>query len=82
MISKLNRMLVGWRNYFSVGTVQETYRSVDSYLFQRLRQWWCRKHKVRNRRDSRFSAKFLYQQLGLVELRARRHVPCAKVCEA
>ena len=82
MIGKLNRFLVGWRNYFSVGTVQETYRSVDAYLFQRLRQWWCRKHKVRNRRDSRFSARFLYQQLGLVELRARRHVPCAKVCEA
>ena len=82
MIGKLNQMLVGWRNYFSVGTVQETYRAVDAYLFQRLRQWWCRKHKARNRRDSRFSTRFLYQQLGLVELRARRHVPCAKVCEA
>jgi group II intron reverse transcriptase/maturase len=82
MVGKLNRILVGWRNYFSVGTVQETYRGVDAYLFQRLRQWWCRKHKVRNRRDSRFSARFLYQHLGLVQLRARRHVPCAKVCEA
>jgi reverse transcriptase-like protein/group II intron maturase len=79
MTGKLNRRLVGWRNYFSVGTVQETYRSLDAYLFQRLRQWWCRKHKVRNRRDSRFSARFLYQQLGLLQLRARRHAPCAKV---
>jgi RNA-directed DNA polymerase len=82
MIGKLNRSLVGWQNYFSVGTVHETYGGVDAYLFQRLRQWWCRKHKVRNRRDSRFSARFLYQQLGLVQLRARRRVPCAKVCEA
>lgn len=79
MIGKLNRMLVGWQNYFSFGTVLETHRSVDAYLFQRLRQWWCRKHKVRNRRDSRFSERFLYQQLGLVQLRARPHVPCAKV---
>jgi group II intron reverse transcriptase/maturase len=79
MAAKLNRMLVGWRNYFSVGTVQEAYGSLDAYLFQRLRQWWCRKHKVRNRRDSRFSGRFLYQQLGLVQLRARRRVPRAKV---
>lgn len=79
MIAKLNRILVGWQNYFSIGTIQTSYRSVDAYLFQRLRQWWCRKHKIRNRRDSRFSGRFLYQQLGLVELRARRHVPSAKV---
>jgi group II intron reverse transcriptase/maturase len=79
MIAKLNRKLVGWRNYFSVGTVQEAYRSLDAYLFQRLRQWWCRKHKIRNRRDSRFSGTFLYQHLGLVQLRERRRVPWAKV---
>jgi group II intron reverse transcriptase/maturase len=79
MIGKLNRMLVGWQNYFSIGTVQVSYESLDAYLFQRLRQWWCRKHKVRNRRDSRFSTRFLYRHLGLVQLRARRHVPCAKV---
>jgi RNA-directed DNA polymerase len=69
MIAKLNRILVGWRNYFSVGTVQRSYRAIDAYLFQRLRQWWCRKHEVRNRRDSRFSTRFLYQQLGLAQLR-------------
>jgi group II intron reverse transcriptase/maturase len=72
MVAKLNRILVGWRNYFSVGTVRETYRAIDSYLFQRLRQWWCRKHKVRNRRDSRFSMTYLYRQLGLIPLRASR----------
>jgi group II intron reverse transcriptase/maturase len=71
MIAKLNRILVGWRNYFSVGTVQHSYREIDAYLFQRLRQWWCRKHEVRNRRDSRFSTQFLYQHLGLVQLRAQ-----------
>ena len=71
MVAKLNRILVGWRNYFSVGTIQRIYRSLDSYVFQRLRQWWCRKHEVRNRRDSRFSTQFLYRQLGIVQLGAR-----------
>ena len=79
MTAKLNRILVGWRNYFSIGRVQPVYWSVDAYLFQRLRQWWCRKHKVRNRRDSRFSTRYLYQQLGLMQLRAARRVPCAQV---
>jgi RNA-directed DNA polymerase len=72
IIAKLNRKLVGWRNYFSVGTTSQVYGSLDSYLFHRLRQWWCRKHKVRNRRDSRFSCPFLYEQLGLVRLRAAK----------
>ena len=74
MTSKLNRILVGWRNYFSVGTIARVHRSIDVYVFQRLRQWWCRKHKVRNRRDSRFSGELLYRQLGLIQLRVG--APC------
>ena len=71
----INRLLMGWANYFSVGTVRRTYSSQDQYVFQRFRQWWCAKHRVQNRRDSRFSGKYLYQRLGLTQLRARpRHV--------
>ena len=66
---KLNRQLVGWANYFRVGTVQEAWGSIDCYVFQRVRQWWCAKHKVRNRRDARFSANYLYRQIGVVRLR-------------
>ena len=76
----INRLLTGWANYFSVGTVRGTYSSLDAYVFQRLRQWWCAKHRVRNRRDARFSAKYMYQQLGLIQLRARpRRVVCANM---
>jgi len=72
-VGEINRMLSGWANYFSVGTVRLTYSSIDAYVFQRLRQWWCAKHRVRNRRDARFSGKYVYQQLGLNQLRARPH---------
>ena len=75
MVAKLNRMLVGWRNYFSVGTVHRTYGSLDHYVFQRLRQWWCAKHTIRNRRDARFSGGYVYRQLGLVRLRDANRVP-------
>jgi RNA-directed DNA polymerase len=66
----LNRQLVGWANYFCVGTIKQAWGSIDHYVFQRVRQWWCAKHKVRNRRDARFSANYLYQQAGVVRLRA------------
>jgi group II intron reverse transcriptase/maturase len=71
VVAKLNRILVGWRNYFSVGTVYRIHSSLDHYVFQRLRQWWCAKHTIRNRKDARFSDEYVYQQLGLVRLRAR-----------
>lgn len=71
MVTGINRLLTGWANYFSVGTVRRFYANADRYVFQRLRQWWCAKHKVRNRRDARFSYKYVYGQLGLTRLRAR-----------
>lgn len=67
----INRTLIGWANYFSVGTVVSTYSAVDSYVFQRFRQWWCAKYKIRNRKDARYSERYAKGQLGLVRLRAR-----------
>ena len=66
---ELNQLLVGWANYFCVGAIHYAFGSVDCYVFQRLRQWWCRKHEARNRRDARFSPHYLYQELGVVQLR-------------
>lgn len=68
----INRTLIGWANYFSVGTTSAAHSAVDHYVFQRFRQWWCAKHKVRNRRDARYSRQYASGQLGLVQLRARR----------
>ena len=76
--AELNRILRGWANYFRPGTIAQAYGNIDHYVFHRLRQWWCRKHKVRNRRDARFSEKYLYRELGVVRLRVlRRHFSCA-----
>lgn len=80
IVTVTNRLLTGWANYFSVGTVRRAYSGVDFYVFQRLRQWWCAKHNVRNRRDARFSYDYVCRQLGLTRLRARpRRVACANV---
>jgi RNA-directed DNA polymerase len=72
----INRLLIGWANYFRVGTIRHAWKSVDYYVFHRLRQWWCRKYRIRNRRDSRFSTKYLYQQMGIACL-GDRPTPCS-----
>jgi hypothetical protein len=71
-VATINRVLVGWANYFSVGTAADAHGAVDHYVFQRFRQWWCAKYKVRNRRDARYSQQYANGQLGLIRLRTRQ----------
>ncbi len=70
-VVRLNRLLVGWSNYFRLGPVSKAYRSVDMHTRERLRQWLCAKHKVAGRGTSRFPDDYLYQELGLVRLALR-----------
>ena len=68
-VARLNRMMVGWANYFCLGRVRQAYRNVNYHAMKRLRQWLCRKHKVRGQRGtSRFSDQYLHEQLGLVNI--------------
>ncbi len=75
----LNRLLVGWATYFCLGPVSPAYAAVDSHARGRLRQWLCRKHKVRGRGTSRYPDEYLYQELGLIRLTLRtRSLPWAQ----
>ena len=47
MVAGLNRLAVGWANYFCLGSVSKAYRIVDEHLRYRLRMWLNHKHKVR-----------------------------------
>jgi hypothetical protein len=78
-VAGLNRLMVGWANYFCLGPVSKAYRSVDSHARSRLRRWLCKKHKVQGRGETRYPDKYLYQTLGLVQLEARTsNLPWAK----
>ena len=68
-VAAINRKLNGWSNYFCLGPVSKAYSAVDYHAVRRLRQWLCKKHKVRGAGLSRFSAEYLYFELGLVRLR-------------
>jgi RNA-directed DNA polymerase len=79
VVGTLNRMLVGWANYFCLGPVSKAYAAVDTYTTTRLRQWLRKKHKVRGNGRSQFTHDYLYQTLGLVCLPERtRNLPWAK----
>jgi RNA-directed DNA polymerase len=72
VVDKLNQKLVGWANYFSVGTVTQAYGVVNYHVTNRLRRWLCAKHKVRGPGYSRYPDAFLYEKLGLYQLRSKR----------
>ena len=46
--------MLGWAKYFQLGQVSPAYRAVDAHAIKRLRQWLCRKHKVRSGKYVRY----------------------------
>lgn len=67
-VAWLNRVLLGWSNYFCLGPVSSAYRAVDRHARHRLRQWLKRKHKRRSLGASRLPDRYLHGVLGLVRL--------------
>ena len=70
-VARLNRKLLGWSNYFCLGPVSRAYRALERHCCDRLRQWLCAKHKVKNRGMTRFPDRFLFEELGLIRLSDR-----------
>jgi len=70
-VARLNRMLVGWSNYFCLGPVSRAYAAIDRYARYRLRRWLCAKHKEYGQGRKRFPARYLHEVLGLVQLAPR-----------
>ena len=71
VVARLNRLLTGWANYFTLGQVSPAYAAVDRHATRRLRQWLCRKRKVRTGKEMRFPAERLLQEYGLTRLAPR-----------
>jgi RNA-directed DNA polymerase len=70
VVQRLNELLLGWGNYFRVGTVAPAWRVVQGHTGRRLRRWLWRKRGesggVRGHPNMT-----LYEEYGLVDLSAR-----------
>jgi group II intron reverse transcriptase/maturase len=71
VIKTLNRVMVGWANYFCLGPVSKAYRAIERHARRRLRQWLCAKHKLRWPAAQQYPEAALHQTLGLVQLSTR-----------
>ena len=64
----LNRSLLGWSNYFCYGTCRSAFRGVDRYVYERVRDFLARRHKVAGRGTHRFSCDVVHGERGLLRL--------------
>jgi RNA-directed DNA polymerase len=66
-VTKANRIIRGWANYFSYGTVARTYWNLNAFLYTRVQRFLRRRHKVPGRGTRRFPAKWIFGPGGLLE---------------
>jgi RNA-directed DNA polymerase len=65
---ELNRKLRGWRQYFRCGSTSQAYRAVDEYVYDRVRNFLRRRHKVSSQGTRQFPAERVYGRLGVLRL--------------
>jgi RNA-directed DNA polymerase len=70
VVDVLNRKLVGWANYFRYGSVLRLRQNLDTFVYDRMRRWLRRRHKVGTSGWRRFPQKYVYGHLGVLSLDA------------
>jgi group II intron reverse transcriptase/maturase len=67
-VGQLNRLLVGWANYFRLGYVTAAWRAVQQHACRRLRWWLRRRHREQRGKGQTYPDMQLYEKYGLVNL--------------
>jgi RNA-directed DNA polymerase len=66
---RLNRLLRGWCGYFSPGSHYIADRAIESHLYDRVRNFLVRRHKMPARSIGPFSKDAVFGELGVPRLR-------------
>jgi RNA-directed DNA polymerase len=69
---QLNRLLSGWAEYFKFGFTANAYDAVGWHVRARVRQFLCRRHKLRVSETGRFGYSEIHGKVGVIEIRQRR----------
>jgi RNA-directed DNA polymerase len=67
---RANRILRGWANYFSYGTLSKAYRAIDNYVYDRVVRFLKKRRKVSSRGTRKFPGEKIFGELGIQRLRA------------
>ncbi|MGY4626395.1 group II intron maturase-specific domain-containing protein [Bradyrhizobium sp. USDA 4486] len=70
--ARLNRLLRGWSAYFSYGVRASAYQTIDNHVYDRVRNFQCKRHKVPGRGIKRFSRETIYEELRVLRLHRGR----------
>jgi RNA-directed DNA polymerase len=65
---RLNQKLTGWRAYFNCGSTAKAYRAVDEYVYDAVRHFLRRRHKVSSQGTRRFPEERVFGSLGVIRL--------------
>lgn len=68
VVRTLNRILRGWANYFSYGSLSATRHGVDRVVYDRVRRFLQRRHKVRGRGTRQFPWQRVFGELGVLSI--------------
>jgi len=66
---RLNRLLRGWGGYFSPGSHYVADGVIDAHVYDRVRNFLVRRHKMPKRSIGPFSAKAVFGELGVLRMR-------------
>ena len=69
VVKRLNRTVRGWANYFDYGTVTTVRHHMDRFVYEKVRHFLRRRHKVQGRGIRKFPDKWVFGELGVVSLR-------------
>lgn len=74
-VTRINTLLRGWCGYFNQGPIMATRERIRRYTEVRLRRWLMRRSGYRGTGLNRFSSRYLFETLGLYDVRVRRGDP-------
>ena len=65
---RLNQKLQGWRAYFGRGATSKAYRAVDEHVYDAVRHFLRRRHKVTSQGTHQFPEERVFGSLGVIRL--------------
>jgi RNA-directed DNA polymerase len=68
VVASLNRVLRGWANYFSYGSVLAVRAKLDRFVYDRVRRFLVRRCKLRTAGTRRYPLSYVFGELGVLSL--------------